>query len=167
MSKEALKRQLEVLQIDYQEYLHPPLHTCTDADFLKIERPGTRLKNLFLRDNYGRRHFLLITEHDKNVDLKALTKQLGVSRLGFASEARLEKYLDVKPGCVSMLALVNDQNKDVELLVDQSIWNSALLHCHPLINTATWILTKSDIMKFLERTGHKAIEIRVPSRKTE
>jgi len=164
ISPEELKHLLEALEIEFEEYLHPPLHTCTDADYLAVERPGTRLKNLFLRDNYGRRHFLLITAHDKNVDLKTLTKQLEVSRLGFASESRLDKYLGVKPGCVSLLALANDQERKVEFLVDKSIWNRELLHCHPFINSATWILSKLNVLKFLSHTGHEFLELEIPSR---
>ena len=97
------------LNIQCEKISHPVLHTALEADRLLLERPGTRLKNLFLRDNYGKRHFLLITSPNKQVDLKALSKAQGLSRLGFASNERLAKYLGVKPGCVSMLALLNDK----------------------------------------------------------
>src|SRR5690554_4274639 len=96
-----LMNQLSRWQITPPMIEHPPLYTCHDADHLLLERPGTRLKNLFLRDNYGRRHALLLTKPDKQVDLKALSKQLAWSRIGFASAERLQRYLGVEPGHVS------------------------------------------------------------------
>lgn len=89
---------LNKLGIIYQAYQHPPLATCRDADRLELVREGTRLKNLFLRDNYGRQHILLITTANKQIDLKALSKQQGLSRLGFASDSRLQQYLGIKLG---------------------------------------------------------------------
>ena len=114
------------LAIDYQVFEHPPLHTCQDADRLALKRPGTRLKHLFLRDNYGRQHFLLVTRPDKAVDLKQLSRQFALSRLGFASAERLQRYLGIAPGCVSLLALINDTEKKVGLWLDEEIYNLVL-----------------------------------------
>ncbi|MDP5290962.1 prolyl-tRNA synthetase associated domain-containing protein [Oceanimonas sp. CHS3-5] len=142
---------------------HPPLHTCDDADRLLVDRPGTRLKNLFLRDNYGRRHALLLTRHDKQVDLKALSRQQGWSRLGFASPERLERYLGVAPGHVSVLALVNDEQVQVELWLDEELKDCDDFHCHPLRNTATVLLSRADLLRFTEQTGHTPLWLPVPS----
>ncbi len=163
MTPQALKTLLTQLGVGFDSYQHPPLHTCDDADQLMVDRPGTRLKNLFLRDNYGRRHFLLLTRHDRNLDLKRLTRDLGVSRLGFASGERLNKYLGVNPGSVSLLALINDTERQVELLVDQAIWNGQQFHCHPLINTETLVIDKDHLLKFLEYTGHTPSVISIES----
>lgn len=149
--------------VDYKRYQHPPLDTCHEADALQLQRSGTRLKNLFLKDNYGRRHFLLLTVPEKRVDLKAMSKQLAVSRLGFASEQRLFKYLQVKPGCVSLLALINDTQNQVELLMDDDIANSMNFQCHPLINTQTLVLSKSGVKKVLQQTGHRWQNVDVPT----
>jgi Ala-tRNA(Pro) deacylase len=142
---------------------HPPLYTCEDADRLLVERPGTRLKNLFLRDNYGRRHALLLTRSDKQVDLKALSRQVGWSRLGFASADRLQRYLGVEPGHVSVLALVNDHELQVELWLDLELENGDDFHCHPLRNTATVLLSKADLQRFTVRTGHTPLWLPVPA----
>lgn len=142
------------LNIDCEKISHPALHTAIEADRLLLERPGTRLKNLFLRDNYGKRHFLLITSPNKQVDLKALSKAQGLSRLGFASNERLAKYLGVKPGCVSMLALLNDKDNAVQLWVDSQLWQADLFHCHPFENTQTWLMQKSDLLKVFEYSNH-------------
>lgn len=160
---EQLNKLLKTLRVGYLHYTHPPLETCEDADKYFIQRPGQRLKNLFLRDNYGRRHFLLLTAHNKQVDLKQLSKQQAISRFGFASNERLLKYLSVKPGCISALALMNDIDKKVELLIDEDIWNSDAFHCHPLINTETYVIKKSDLLRFLKQTGHSPNVITVPN----
>lgn len=142
---------------------HPPLPTCADADRLLVDRPGTRLKNLFLRDNYGRRHALLLTRPDKQVDLKALSRQQGWSRLGFASAERLQRYLGVAPGHVSVLALVNDVAQQVELWLDEELKDGDDFHCHPLRNTATVLLSRSDLLRFTGQTGHTPLWLPVPS----
>lgn len=141
---------------------HPPLHRCDDADRLLVDRPGTRLKNLFLRDNYGRRHALLLTRPDKQVDLKALSRRVGWSRIGFASPARLQRYLGVAPGHVSVLALVNDGEQQVELWLDEELKDGNDFHCHPLRNTATVLLSRADLLRFAEHTGHGILWLAVP-----
>lgn len=152
--KRKLAAYLAHLNINYEVIKHPALHGSLDADALLVERPGTRLKNLFLRDNEGKNHFLAITAHDKQLDLKALAKYQGLSRLGFASDERLARYLKVAPGCVSMLALMNDKQNNVTLWLDQDIWFSELFHCHPFENTETWLMKKNDLELFFANTGH-------------
>ncbi|MBD1580764.1 prolyl-tRNA synthetase associated domain-containing protein [Pseudoalteromonas sp. S16_S37] len=157
-----LERVLQQLDIKALQYEHPPLHTCDEADKLQLEREGTRIKNLFLRDNYGRRHLLLLLRAQLKVDLKALSSQQGVSRLGFASDARLEKYLHIKPGCVSALALINDTEQQVELWIDRGLWSAEQWQCHPLNNTKTWVLTKPQLQKFWQYTNHTPHVIDIP-----
>lgn len=156
--------QLASWQIAPSVIEHPPLFTCDDADRLLLDRPGTRLKNLFLRDNYGRRHALLLTTPHKQVDLKALSVQLGWSRIGFASAERLDKYLGVEPGHVSVLALVNDSAQAVELWLDNDLMDGDDFHCHPLRNTATVLLDKADLLRFAEHTGHTPQWLAIPER---
>lgn len=162
--KAKLAMVLAQLNIDYDVIEHPALHGSLDADALMVKRPGTRLKNLFLRDNEGKRHFLVITAHDKQLDLKLLSKQQGLSRLGFASNERLAKYLKVAPGCVSMLSLMNDKQRDVTLWLDQDVWFGELFHCHPFENTQTWLLTKRDLLRFFDFTEHQPRVMFLPSR---
>ncbi|MBY6186388.1 prolyl-tRNA synthetase associated domain-containing protein [Marinobacter hydrocarbonoclasticus] len=158
----TLPELLADLNIDYHAYQHPPLHDCSEADRLALERDGQRTKNLFLRDNYGRRHFILVTAPDKQVDLKALSRQMKLSRLGFASAERLEKYLGILPGRVSLLALVNDPEQQVELWIDRGIWQGQGLHCHPMDNTRTWVLMPGDIERLLAHWGRPLTLVSVP-----
>jgi Ala-tRNA(Pro) deacylase len=92
----------------YQRFDHPAVYTCEESDRLCPKMPGSGTKNLFLRDNAGKRHFLVVVEKDKSVDLKKLKEIIGVSKLGFASEERLKKHLGLTPGSVTLLGLVND-----------------------------------------------------------
>jgi len=162
--KNKLAAYLTHLNIDYDVIEHPPLHGSLDADMLSVERPGTRLKNLFLRDNEGKNHFLVITAHDKQLDLKALAKYQGLSRLGFASDERLARYLKVAPGCVSMLALMNDKQSNVTVWLDQDIWFGDLFHCHPFENTQTWIVSKNNLERFFASTGHQPKVVFLPAK---
>ncbi|WP_024610446.1 prolyl-tRNA synthetase associated domain-containing protein [Pseudoalteromonas sp. TB64] len=162
--KTKLAELLARLNINYDVIEHPALHTSLAADEFMIERPGTRLKNLFLRDNQGKQHFLVITAHNKQLDLKTLSKQQGLSRLGFASSERLAKYLKVAPGCVSMLALLNDKQNEVSLWIDQDIYSGDLFHCHPFENTQTWLLSKSDLNTFFNHTNHQPRVVFLPSK---
>ena len=156
---------LEEHSIAYTKTEHEAVFTCGDAEKkLRDDLPGAHTKNLFLRDRKGRRHFLVVVGYEKNVDLTALREILEVSKLGFASDERLLKYLGVTPGAVTLLGLVNDTEHAVELIIDEALWNAEEVLCHPLVNTATLSIPHAGIEKFLEVTGHKAMVIDVPNR---
>jgi Ala-tRNA(Pro) deacylase len=91
----------------------------------------------------------------KTSDLKALAVQIGESRLSLASPDRLMEFLGLEPGAVSLLALVNDPEHHVQVLVDEDLWGEDKLQCHPLTNTATLIISLPEIKRFLELTGHE------------
>lgn len=150
--------------IEYERHDHPPVFTCEEAERLVPPMPAAKTKNLFLRDRKGRRHFLVVVGYEKAVDLKALTSLLGVSKLGFASPARLEKYLGVDPGSVSILGLVNDVDGEVEVVVDEDLWEAEALRCHPLVNTSTLVIAREDMQRFLDLTGHRVRVLDVPGR---
>lgn len=150
--------------IAYQRYDHPPVFTCDEGNRLVPDLPAAKTKNLFLRDRKGQRHFLVVVGYEKRVDLKALSAVLGVSKLGFASPARLERYLGVDPGAVSILGLVNDLDRAVEVIVDQDLWQAQAFRCHPLVNTSTLVISREDVRRFLEITGHAVRTLDVPHR---
>ena len=126
--------------------------------------PGAKIKNLFLRDEKGNRPFLVVLGYKKSVDLKALSALLDAKRLGFASPERLKKYLDIEPGSVTILALLNDINHNVELIIDKEIWQEETFQCHPLINTSTLVISKENLEKFLEETGHEVRLVEIKDR---
>ena len=143
---------------------HPPVMTVEESLRLVPKFPGAKTKNLFLRDKKGRRHFLVTVPHDKAVHIDALADVIGVNGLGFGSSERLQKYLGIKPGSVSLLALVNDETRAVEFIIDKALWEAEAVHAHPLVNTATLIIPHADVVRFLEATGHAPRVIDVPAK---
>ncbi|HEX8013054.1 MAG TPA: prolyl-tRNA synthetase associated domain-containing protein [Casimicrobiaceae bacterium] len=142
---------------------HPAVMTVEESERLVPPLPGAKTKNLFLRDKKGARHFLLTVPAERAVDLSALGAALAVGRLGFASAERLHKHLGIAPGAVSLLALVNDGDGAVEYVIDRSLWEASAVQAHPLVNTATLILSHADLKRFLAATGHTPRVIDVPA----
>ena len=153
---------LDSIDVSYERFDHPAVFTVTEAKILSPEIDGASTKNLFLRDKKGIRHFLVTVPQDKQVDLKELSSILEASRLSFASPDRLKKFLGIDPGSVSLLALLNDQENNVEVFVDKEIWNSEKILCHPLVNTSTLAVPRNGIQLFLEKTGHNLMLVEVP-----
>ncbi len=154
---------LDQHNINYQRFDHPAVFTCEDADKLDLNMPGVSIKNLFLRDKNAKRHFLVVISTTKKADLKALSQTIDISKLSFGSPESLKQHLGVEPGSVTLLGLINDQNKEIEVFIDQELQDQAL-QCHPLINTASLVIQPKDIKKFLEITGHAAKFIEIPER---
>lgn len=153
---------LDALRIGYLRVDHPAVFTCDEATAVVPPLPGARTKNLFLRDGKGRRHFLVVVAQDKRVDLKALAALLDAKGLMLASDERLLRHLGVTPGAVSILALINDAAREVELVVDRDVWSAAAVLAHPLVNTATLVIARGDLERFLAHTGHSARVVTLP-----
>ncbi|HNV77771.1 MAG: prolyl-tRNA synthetase associated domain-containing protein [Gemmatimonadetes bacterium] len=144
---------------------HPAVFTCDEADRLvPAELVGVQTKNLFLRDGKGRRHWLLVTSCEKAVDLKALAPRIGADNLSLGSPERLLKFLGLTPGAVSLFGLANDPTHDVVLLVDRDVWERDAWRCHPMVNTATLVINRDGVDRFLALTGHQATPVVVPVR---
>ena len=150
--------------IDYELCEHPAVFTCGEAEAHVPEMEGAKTKNLFLRDRKGTRHFLVVVGYDKSADLNALSKVLGCSKLSLGSPQRLADRLGVIPGSVTILALLNDTERQVELVLDKPIDEADSLCCHPLVNTATVSLRRAELDRFLELTGHRPRVVDVPAR---
>jgi Ala-tRNA(Pro) deacylase len=149
--------------IRYQRYDHPAVFTVEEANRLVPDMPAAHTKNLFLRDEKGRRHFLIVVAANKKVDLRQLSGVLKSSKLSFGSPDRLGKHLGVEPGAVTVLAVVNDADHKVEVFIDRDLWRADALRCHPLVNTATLSVPREGIERLLEATGHHYQLIDVPS----
>lgn len=150
--------------IEYERHDHPPVFTCEEADRLVPPLPAAKTKNLFVRDRKGRSHFLVVVGYEKVVDLKALSSLLGVSKLSLASPERLRRYLGVDPGSVTILGVVNDPDKEVEIIMDEGLWDSKAFRCHPLVNTSTLVISREDLQRFLDTTGHKIRILNIPGK---
>ena len=138
----------------YQYIEHPAVFTCEEAESHRPDSSATSTKNLFLCDKKARRFFLAVTSCEKTIKLDSLASQLGVSHLRFGSEENLTRLLGVTRGSVTMMGLVNDTEHTVELWIDNEIWQSEYFLSHPLVNTATLILPRSELERLFTLTGH-------------
>jgi Ala-tRNA(Pro) deacylase len=164
VAPERLLALLDELEISYDRYDHAPVNTCEEADVAVPKVDAVQTKNLFLRDKRGRRHLLLVTSCAKSVDLGSFRDQTGVDHLSFASPERLAKYLGVEPGSVTVLGLFVDSEHAVELYVDAEVWQTPRWRCHPMVNSATLVLTRDAIEAFLARTGHRPTVVSLAAR---
>jgi len=149
-------------QIEYERHDHPPVFTVEDVNRLVPPLPAAKTKSLFLRDTKGSRHFLIIVRGEKRVDFKALPGILNSSKLRFGSPERLKKHLGVDPGSVSIFSAVNDMDKAVEIIIDTALWASDAFQFHPLVNTSTLVISRDNIERFLDKTGHETQVLDVP-----
>jgi Ala-tRNA(Pro) deacylase len=153
-SEQEFLRFLDENRFTYQRIEHPAVFTCAEADLHRPALPAIATKNLFLCDKKARRFFLAVTACEKTVDLAQLATQLGVTHLRFGSEENLAQLLGVTRGSVTTLGLVNDTGHQIELCLDAEIWTGEHFLCHPLVNTATLVLSKAELERFFRLTGH-------------
>lgn len=151
----AVYRLLKELQIPYERLDHEPMETmeaCQDVDkLLHIHM----CKNLFLCNSQKTVFYLLMMPGEKKFKTKELSKQIGSARLSFASEEYMVKFLNIHPGAVSIMGLMNDTDKRVNLLIDEDVLKEEYLGCHPCVNTASLQLKTRDVLeKFLPYMGH-------------
>jgi Ala-tRNA(Pro) deacylase len=145
---------LEKLSISFEYHEHPPITTIEEAKIHWKDYNSGRCKNIFFRNHKGNRHYLVILEHLRQLDIHDLEKRLKQGKLSFASDQRLKRYLGVEPGSVSPFGLINDKDKHVHLFIDEKLKEFNHLAFHPNINTASLIVSKSDFLKFLNYTGN-------------
>jgi Ala-tRNA(Pro) deacylase len=158
-----LYRFLKDHHIAYERHDHPAVFTVEDVRRLVPPLPAAETKNLFLRDQKGARHFLVIVPAAKRVAIKTLHAVIGSGRLSFGSAGRLKKYLGVDPGAVTLLALINDRDHEVELIIDEELWKQEAFQFNPLVNTSTLVISRNNLKRFLDLTGHKAKLLAVPA----
>jgi len=150
---------MDTLEIKYKRYEHPPVYTVEEASKYWQDIEGVHSKNLFLRNNKGNRHYLVVLEQSKSVDLKDLSGKLAAGKLSFASERRLNEHLGLETGAVSPFGLINDQNKAVTLVIDKDLQKKGSVNFHPNVNTATVNLSYQDFEKFIKHCGNEVIRI--------
>jgi len=138
----------------YQRSEHPAVFTCAEAELHRADANSVSTKNLLLCDKKARRFFLAVTACEKTVKLDSLAEQLRVPALRFASEENLMRLLGVTRGAVTMMGLANDSEHQVELWIDAEIWQGETFQSHPLVNTATLVLSKKELERLFTLTGH-------------
>jgi len=140
---------LDALGIQYDRHQHPAVFTAEDASKYWDPIAGTQCKNLFLRNKKGDRHYLVVVEIGKRVDLKDLVRIVGDDRLSFGSPERLMAELGLTPGSVSPFGLIHDNDGSVRVLIDQDLRGAERLIFHPNINTASVVVSWADLERFL------------------
>lgn len=143
---------LDAAGIPYELAEHPAVYTIEEMDAQALPYPEAVVKNLFLRDQKGRRHFLVVLPGHKQADLAALGEKLG-ARLSFASEERLGRYLGLTKGSVTPLGVLNDAERAVEVCFDAQLKTMPIVGVHPNDNTATVFLKTADLVSLIQAQG--------------
>ncbi len=141
---------------------HHAVFTVAESRAVKASIPGAHTKNLFLKDKRGRL-FLVTARDETRIDLKRAHEAIGASgRLSFGSAEQLRDALGVEPGSVTPLAVVNDTEGRVAMILDANLMAHERVNVHPLVNTMTSGLAREDLVRFLEGTGHPPRIVRLP-----
>lgn len=160
MNKEIFEKLAE-LEIEYKMLEHPAAFTMEDLAEHHLEEYGHIPKNLVLRDVKGTRNMLVVLHGDKRADLRLIRDEIDSTKLSFASDQRLEKYLKVEKGSVSPFGVIYDTEKELEIYFDADLNNEDIVGCHPNDNTATVFLKFSDLVKYIKECGHTITYIKV------
>ena len=142
------------LGIAFTRHEHPPVATVAEAEQFWTGIDALHCKNLFLRNQKGNRHFLVVLAITRRGDLAALGDLFGERKLGFASPERLLAHLGLTPGSVSPFGLINDPERRVEVAIDVAVRDAARVAFHPNVNTATLVVSGVDFQRFLAAVGH-------------
>lgn len=146
---------LDALGLAYGRVDHAAAETMEDCAAIERVLEAPICKNLFLCNRQATAFYLLLMPADKPFRTKELSAEIGSARLSFASYDKMEEYLDIHPGAVSVMGLMNDTENAVQLLIDEDVLKEELLGCHPCVNTACLRLKTQDVIeKFLPAVHH-------------
>lgn len=146
---------LDRLAIPYLRVDHPALYTIEDCQGVDRILGIPICKNLFLTNSQKTEFYLLLLPGQKKYQASLLSRQLGTSRLSFAGPEHLKAMLDLTPGSVSVMGLMNDPDHRVHLVIDRQVADQEFLACHPCVNTSSLKLRTKDLLeRFLPATGH-------------
>ncbi len=138
---------LDELGVTYERVDHEAAMTMEACEEVDKMLGSTICKNLFLCNRQETQFYLLMLPGEKKFKTKILSKALGVARLSFANETYMEEFLDITPGSMSVMGLMNDHENRVQLVIDEEILQGDYVGCHPCINTSSLKLSTSDLME--------------------
>jgi len=154
VTEEGLFARLDALGVAHETHRHPPVFTVEEARALRGTLPGTHIKNLFLRDK-KKTFWLVTTQEDRRIDLKALKRRLGAKgSLSFGSAELLMAHLGVVPGAVTPFGIINDRAGVVTVVLDQALLGPDPVNAHPLRNDMTMAVAPDGLIRFLEAESH-------------
>lgn len=153
---------LDKLGIKYERYDHEPVMTIEEAAELDKKMGLEICKNLFLSTRHSTEFYLLLMQGSKKFNTGRVSKQIGVPRMTFADDVHMLEFLDIRPGSVSPLGLINDKGNNVGLLIDEDVLGMDKIAVHPCVNTATLIIETDDLIKnILPACGHTYTKVTV------
>ena len=153
---------LDRLGVAYERVDHEAAMTMEVCQEIDEVLQATICKNLFLCNRQETAFYLLMMPDDKPFRTKDLSAQIGSARLSFAKPEYMEQFLDITPGSVSVMGLMNDKEKRVQLLIDEDVLNSEYVGCHPCINTSSIrLLTKDLVDKVIPAMEHAYIKVKL------
>lgn len=153
---------LDQLGIEYYRIDHEALETMEACQSVDYALEVKMCKNLFLCNSQKTKFYLLLMPGDKKFKTKDLSKQIGSARLSFGSYEDMERLLDITPGSVSIMGLMNDKDHQVQLIIDEDVVKEKYLGCHPCINTSSIRIRTDDLLnKFISYVGHEPIIVRL------
>ena len=153
---------LDSLEIKYKRTDHERTDTMEACNAVDKILGVVICKNLFLCNRQKTAFYLLMMPGDKKFKTKELSAQINSSRLSFAEPEDMLKYLDIEPGSVSIMGLMNDKDHVVQLLIDEDVLKDPYLGCHPCVNTSSLKLRTEDVIgKFLPAVGHDYKTVRL------
>ena len=153
---------LDQLNIDYQRLDHQEANTMEVCLEIEKNLKSTICKNLFLVNSNKSQYYLLMLKENKKFKTKVISKQINSSRLSFGSDEKMLEYLDITPGSVSLLGLMNDHDFKVQLLMDKDLLQDEYLGCHPCINTSSLRIKMKDVFeKIIPSLHHEPIFVEV------
>jgi Ala-tRNA(Pro) deacylase len=152
---------LDALGIAYTRYEHPPIASAEAGEEHWAGIEAAHCKNLFMRNQKGTRHYLVIIDFRKRANLRAVADQIGDGKLSFGSPERLARHLGVTPGSVSPFGLIHDADHAVRVAIDRDLRAAGRISFHPNINTATVVLSFADFQRFLESCGNPVQYVQV------
>ena len=155
---------LDQLGVEYQRIDHEAAMTMEACAEIDKVLDATICKNLLLCNRQNTAFYLLMIPGDKVFKTSVLSKEIGSSRLSFAKPEFMEEYLDITPGSVSVLGLMNDHDHHVQLLMDEDVLKGEYFGCHPCINTSSLRIRTSDLMeKIIPAMDHPARIVTLPT----
>lgn len=152
--REQVTNLLDELQISYDIYEHPPVPTVEEALPYWNKIDATHCKNLFFRNHKGNRHYLVILDHEQQLKIRDLEQRLKQGKISFASTKRMERYLGLSGGSVSVFGLINDKENHVHLFLDATLKSAERISFHPNENTSTLVITFNSFLRFLDWSGN-------------
>ena len=152
---------LEALDIPFELHEHPPVPTVEEALPYWKDIDATHCKNLFFRNHKGNRHYLVILDHRRKLNIRDLEQKLKQGKISFASSKRMERYLGLSGGSVSVFGIINDLDKHVHLFIDEALQSAARISFHPNENDATLVISFASFLRFLESSGNSYEFIRL------